>query len=118
MNFFGGGEQKPAGPDPLFAGEWTTGRCRFCLPFFTKSQLTIPLPLLIIAATTEMEMYTDLFNKLTAGCFQKCSSRKHKEQDLSLGEMSCADRCVSKYLEAQQKIGIVLQTANEQQGEW
>lgn len=62
-------------------------------------------------------MYTDLFNKLTAGCFQKCSARKHKEPDLSLGEMSCADRCVAKYLEAQQKIGVVLQTANEQQGE-
>ncbi|CAB9508649.1 membrane translocase subunit TIM10 [Seminavis robusta] len=88
MNFFGGGEpQKPAGPDPLFA------------------------------ATTEMEMYTDLFNKLTASCFSKCASKKHKEPDLSLGEMSCADRCVSKYLEAQQKIGIVLQQANESQAQ-
>lgn len=60
-------------------------------------------------------MYTDLFNKLTAGCFAKCSSKKHKEPDLSLGEMSCADRCVAKYLEAQQKVGAVLQKANEQQ---
>ena len=95
-------------------------------------------------------MYTDLFNKLTASCFNKCSSRKHKEEDLSLGEMSCAgmfkmgdsclfvsfllsnflrffssiifislftDRCVSKYLDAQQKIGIVLQQANEAQAQ-
>jgi len=29
--------------------------------------------------------------------------------------MSCADRCVSKYLESQQRIGDVLQKANEQQ---
>jgi hypothetical protein len=29
--------------------------------------------------------------------------------------MSCADRCVSKYLEAQEKVGGVLQKANEAQ---
>lgn len=66
-------------------------------------------------ATTEMEMYTDLFNKISSQCFNKCASRKHRDQDLALGEMSCADRCVSKYLESQEKVGIVLQKANEQQ---
>ena len=60
-------------------------------------------------------MYTDLFNRLTAGCWAKCSSKKHKEPDLSLGEMSCADRCVAKYLEAQQKVGVILQSENEKQ---
>ena len=62
-------------------------------------------------------MYTDLFNKITGGCWAKCSSRKHKEPDLHLGEMSCADRCVAKYLEAQQKVGVVLQEANEAQAQ-
>ena len=62
-----------------------------------------------------MEMYTVLFNKLTSTCFAKCASRKHKEQDLQLGEMSCLDRCVSKYMDAQEKIGQVMQKANEQQ---
>jgi import inner membrane translocase subunit TIM10 len=86
MNFFSKDETpKPAGPDPLFA------------------------------ATTEMEMYTNLFNKMASTCFEKCASRKHKEDDLALGEMSCADRCVSKYLEAQEKVGGVLQKANEAQ---
>mmetsp|Transcript_15885 Transcript_15885/g.32549 ORF Transcript_15885/g.32549 Transcript_15885/m.32549 type:complete len:103 (+) Transcript_15885:135-443(+) len=86
MNFFGGGEEaKPAGPDPVFA------------------------------AKTEMEMYTDLFNKIASVCFAKCANRKHKEPDLSLGEMTCTDRCVSKYLEGQQLIGVVLQKANEEQ---
>mmetsp|Transcript_31173 Transcript_31173/g.65214 ORF Transcript_31173/g.65214 Transcript_31173/m.65214 type:complete len:104 (-) Transcript_31173:539-850(-) len=84
-SFFGQKEEKPAGPDPLFA------------------------------ATTEMEMYTHLFNNMAAACFEKCSSRKHKEPDLALGEMSCSDRCVSKYLEAQEKVGVVLQKANEAQ---
>lgn len=62
-------------------------------------------------------MYTDLFNKIAATCFGKCASRKHKEPDLSLGEMTCADRCVSKYLEGQQVIGVVLQKANEAQAQ-
>jgi import inner membrane translocase subunit TIM10 len=68
-------------------------------------------------AKTEMEMYTDLFNKIASSCFKKCSSRKHNDQDLSLGEMTCTDRCVSKYLESQQLIGGVLQKANEAQAQ-
>ena len=62
-----------------------------------------------------MEMYTNLFNKISGQCFNKCASRKHRDTDLSLGEMSCTDRCVGKYLEAQEKIGLVLQKANEAQ---
>jgi Tim10/DDP family zinc finger len=57
----------------------------------------------------------DLFNKISHSCFSKCVSRKHREPDLALGEMTCTDRCVAKYLEAQQRVGAVLQEANEQQ---
>ena len=60
-------------------------------------------------------MYTDLFNKIASSCYQKCASRRHRDQDLSLGEMTCADRCVSKYLESQKLTGVVLQKANEAQ---
>jgi import inner membrane translocase subunit TIM10 len=66
-------------------------------------------------AQTEMEMYTVLFNKLTSSCFEKCNSRKHKEPDLQLGEMSCLDRCVAKYMDSQELVGKVLQAANEKQ---
>jgi import inner membrane translocase subunit TIM10 len=62
-----------------------------------------------------MEMYTFLFNKMSQSCFEKCTSKKHKEPDLALGEMACVDRCVNKYLEAQEKVGIILQKANESQ---
>jgi import inner membrane translocase subunit TIM10 len=57
----------------------------------------------------------DLFNKIASSCFNKCASRKHREPDLSLGEMSCTDRCVAKYLESQQRVGEILQKANEAQ---
>ena len=50
-----------------------------CLCFFLFSS----------SAKTEMEMYTDLFNKIASSCYQKCASRKHRDQDLSLGEMTC-----------------------------
>jgi mitochondrial import inner membrane translocase subunit TIM10 len=62
-----------------------------------------------------MKFRSDLFNKIAASCFQKCTSAKHREPDLSLGEMTCTDRCVSKYLECQERIGGVLQRANEAQ---
>lgn len=40
---------------------------------------------------------------------------QHIDGDLALGEMSCTDRCVSKYLEAHEKVGVILQKANEAQ---
>lgn len=107
-----------------------------------------------------MEMYADLFQKISGTCFQKCASRKHRDGDLALGEMACTDRCVSKYskfgfltyfvrrmsacsgclhgtsalissalffkcisffngtaVEAMEKVGVVLQKANEQQAQ-
>ncbi len=40
-------------------------------------------------------------------------SRKHKTLDLELGEMSCMDRCVAKYLESQEKVGLLMQKFND-----
>ena len=64
-----------------------------------------------------MEMVNVALNKMVSTCFAKCASRKHKEKDLQLGEMSCIDRCTAKYLDAQEKVGLVLQRANEEQAQ-
>lgn len=37
-------------------------------------------------------------------CFQKCVLKMSGESDLNVGEMTCVDRCVSKYMEAQDKV--------------
>jgi len=58
----------------------------------------------IKVAKLEMEGVTDMFNKMGELCFQKCLGR-YNEPDLNVGEMSCTDRCVSKYMEAHRKIG-------------
>lgn len=39
---------------------------------------------------------------------------KYGESDLSVGEMACVDRCVGKYMTAQEKVGQVLQSFETQ----
>eukprot|EP00953_Heterococcus_sp_UTEX-ZZ885_P035515 18333-Heterococcus_DN1.PRE.2 len=64
-------------------------------------------------AKIEMSLYTDLFDKMSDICFKKCISSVH-DADLSVGEMSCTDRCVVKYLKAQEVVGVRMKGAEEQ----
>eukprot|EP00037_Helgoeca_nana_P018064 m.172303 g.172303 ORF g.172303 m.172303 type:complete len:85 (+) comp24276_c1_seq1:78-332(+) len=42
---------------------------------------------------------TDLFQKLTSSCMDKCIAPAYQEESLGKGEANCIDRCVNKYME-------------------
>lgn len=58
-------------------------------------------------AMLDARMTADLFNRIMATCYRKCVP-SYREPDLSVGEMSCTDRCVFKFIEAQQTVNAEL----------
>ncbi|XP_065663638.1 mitochondrial import inner membrane translocase subunit Tim10 [Hydra vulgaris] len=56
-------------------------------------------------AELEVEMMSDMYNRLTAACHKKCIATKYKEPELTKGESICLDRCVAKYLDIHERIG-------------
>ncbi|EKM48001.1 uncharacterized protein PHACADRAFT_266603 [Phanerochaete carnosa HHB-10118-sp] len=61
-------------------------------------------------AMQELDMITDVFNKLVSSCHTKCVSTRYAEGDLNKGESVCIDRCVAKFFEVNKKVGEKLQT--------
>ena len=59
------------------------------------------------AQQNELEAMTDMFNKMTEQCFRKCVAL-YKEPELSVGEATCGDRCVHKYMTAHSKVQEIL----------
>lgn len=45
------------------------------------------------AASLEMDMVSDLFNRMVKSCHAKCVDRKYLDDTLNKGEGVCADRC-------------------------
>ncbi|KAH8248450.1 mitochondrial import inner membrane translocase subunit Tim10 [Drosophila serrata] len=64
----------------------------------------------------EIEMMSDLYNRMTNACHKKCIPPRYFEAELGKGEMVCIDRCVAKYLDIHEKIGKKL-TAMSMQDE-
>ncbi|CAM9953512.1 unnamed protein product [Choristocarpus tenellus] len=84
------------------------------MSFFGSKEPEVPSgPTPMDMAKQEMEMYSDLFAKMSNVCFKKCVLKMTGESDLSVGEMSCVDRCVGKYMEAQEQVGGILKRAEE-----
>ncbi len=50
---------------------------------------------------------------MATSCFKKCVVTQ-TDSELSVGEMSCTDRCVGKYMQAQEKVGAVLNEMEKQ----
>ncbi|KAI9817114.1 MAG: protein transporter tim10 [Pycnora praestabilis] len=63
----------------------------------------------IAAAETEVEMVSDMFNRLTQSCVKKCIPPEYREADLNKGESVCLDRCVSKFFEVNVKVSEKMQ---------
>ena len=70
-----------------------------------------PSPLTV--AKIEAETMTDMFNRMTVMCWKKCVV-KQVSPDMTVGEMSCVDRCVGKYLQAKDNVEKVLGTVGSQ----
>ena len=49
------------------------------------------------AASVEMDMVSDLFNRMVKSCHAKCVDRKYLDEALTKGENVCADRCGGLY---------------------
>mmetsp|Transcript_6222 Transcript_6222/g.14101 ORF Transcript_6222/g.14101 Transcript_6222/m.14101 type:complete len:96 (-) Transcript_6222:62-349(-) len=58
----------------------------------------------------ELKGLTDIFSRMQVSCYSKCIANV-KEERLSVGEMSCVDRCVNKFMDVHQKVGTELQNA-------
>nr|CAH0106560.1 unnamed protein product [Daphnia galeata] len=53
----------------------------------------------------EIEMMSDMYNRMTAACHKKCIPPKYKDAELVKGESVCLDRCVAKYLDIHERVG-------------
>jgi import inner membrane translocase subunit TIM10 len=42
---------------------------------------------------TQLDMITDVFNRLVGSCHAKCIATRYAEPDLNKGESVCIDRC-------------------------
>lgn len=72
-------------------------------------------PTALTVAKVEADVLTDLFTKLSQSCNSKCIVAKSTgEADLTVGEMSCVDRCVGKYMQCQMVVGNVLNDFEKQ----
>ncbi|KAK3167971.1 protein transporter tim10 [Lepraria neglecta] len=70
----------------------------------------------IAAAETEVEMISDMFNRLSQSCTKKCIPPEYREPDLNKGESVCLDRCVSKFFEVNMKVSEKMQGEAAQKG--
>jgi len=63
-------------------------------------------------AKHQTDAQIDFFRRMATACSKKCIV-KHGDPELSVGEMSCIDRCSNKFMQAREVVTEV-QTAAEQ----
>nr|ANM86778.1 Tim10 [Stygiella incarcerata] len=64
-------------------------------------------------AGEEALLFADMFGRIVSSCYHKCiESATSGGKELSIAEGACVDRCVSKFLQAQQIIADVTKGVN------
>ena len=58
-------------------------------------------------------LFISCISRMSATCFKKCVVNYH-DGELAVGELACIDRCIGKYLMAQNKVGEVLNAFDQQ----
>lgn len=72
----------------------------------------------------QLDMITDVFNRLVESCHAKCISPRYAEPDLNKGESVCIDRyvkrlmdsCVAKFFAVNAKVGEQMQAIGQSAG--
>ncbi|KAI9320253.1 Tim10/DDP family zinc finger-domain-containing protein [Dichotomocladium elegans] len=68
----------------------------------------------IAMAEQELDMVTDMFNRIAESCHTKCITKNYDLNDLTQAESVCIDRCVAKFFDAYQKVGEKMQQMGQQ----
>jgi import inner membrane translocase subunit TIM10 len=67
---------------------------------------------ILAAAKIEFDTFAEMYGKMASTCNKKCVTGYH-DGELNVGEMTCVDRCVYKYLQASLKIREVVEKNGE-----
>ncbi|KAI8985271.1 mitochondrial import inner membrane translocase subunit tim10 [Pilobolus umbonatus] len=65
----------------------------------------------IAQAEQELEMVTDLFNKIVSSCHSKClaNQEQDKHELISKKATECIENCVAKFFETNTRVGELMQ---------
>ncbi|BAM39376.1 Tim10 [Theileria orientalis] len=66
----------------------------------------------VSVAVAELVGMADMLRRMRDSCWNKCISSV-KNPQLDVGEISCTDRCVNKYLDIHTQVGFQLQKTSQ-----
>ncbi|KAI1109391.1 mitochondrial import inner membrane translocase subunit TIM10 [Nemania sp. NC0429] len=70
----------------------------------------------VAAVEAEMKLLTEMVNRLTRACQQKCVPTDYREAELNKGESVCLDRCAAKFFDVHLKVSEQLQQESQKRG--
>lgn len=68
-----------------------------------------------LLAELEIEMMSDMYNRMTASCHKKCIPSRYDSPELLKAESVCIERCVAKYLDIHERVGQKLTAISMQE---